>query len=396
MQLKKQINLFNNQPINGKLLYLISFCGIIFCDFILMTTFSSAIPAKYLNWSIDLFMLPAMFKLFLIDKHKLPEWLTIVFVLSLAFVSWRKSGYNMMFVMAVLVMSASGIDFRKLIEVYFKILLSLFLMVIAYSLVGIIDNLVYYRNAIPRYALGINYPTDCAALVFSLVLAYCYTYYKKLNLTQYIGIFVIAYLVKYFTDVRLDTILIVLIVPVLAIAKKAQIDKDPFSTCVSTTYWGSIPMLAFVAIYSSYFYDSSNHIYLKFDRILSGRLQLSHRGLNEYGIHLFGQKIQEFGWGGNKGLNMMMHSPNQYFFIDSAYLRMFIVCGIVVSMVFLISNVVLAMRETRNNSYILPAVILMFSISAMIDQHFIEIVYNPFLIALVANVEKGDKDGKNY
>ena len=46
----------------------------------------------------------------------------------------------------------------------------------------------------------------------------------------------------------------------------------------------------------------------------------------------------------------------------------------------------ISVRATLNHSYLLPAIVLLVTISSLIDTHMLEINYNPFLIALFANV----------
>ena len=394
VQLKQKLTSLYERPINGNLLYLISFCGVIFLEFILTTTFSSYIPMKFINWGLDLFLLPALFKMIFLDEYKLWQLVMMIAVILLALISWKKAGYNILFIMSIMVLAAKNIDFYKLIKVYYNQVLILFLMVIGYSLVGIIDNLIYYRNSIARYSLGIDYPTDFAALVFSLIVAYCYINYRKLNIFKYIVIALLALFVSYFNNARLDTILILLVIPVMFVANQAQAHHRQYATIISSMYWGAIPIFAFIAIYASYFFSFENKVYMHIDRILSGRLHLSFEGIQIYGIHIFGQRIEEHGWGSAHGLHMMKQAGYNYFFIDSAYLRLLLIYGIVMGLIFLGACFYLAIRETKRKDYLLPAALLLFAISALVDQHLIEIVYNPFLIALLANVNTGGNNEK--
>src|SRR5699024_1674078 len=136
-------------------------------------------------------------------------------VLLLALISWRKTQSNRLLLMLILIFSAKNVNFNLLIKAYFKVIVSLIIAVMIFSLLGFIDNLTYYRNSIARHSFGIDYPTDFAAYVFSAILAYCYVYFKKLNYLHYILIIIIALLVNYFTNARLDTIVITLVVPIM-------------------------------------------------------------------------------------------------------------------------------------------------------------------------------------
>ena len=125
---------------------------------------------------------------------------------------------------------------------------------------------------------------------------------------------------------------------------------------------------------------------LKFKHLLSDRLKYGSEAFRRYGTSLLGQHVQEHGWGGLGGQNMADHSMmNRYFFIDSSFLRLFIIYGIIVTVVVLIIMTVIVRRSVQNNSYALASVMVIVTVSAIVEQHLLDLSYDPFLIALLAN-----------
>lgn len=383
MKLKSKFNELYEEKLDVNLFYLVPFFAVIFLEFILSTTFNAFFPLKLIDWLIYLFLLPAVFKIFFLDQN-LP-WQSFVkaVVLIIALISWRKTSSNVLLIMTVMVLAAKTIDFDLIIKCYFKALVSLLSLVMIYSLLGVIKNLVYFRNSTYRYSFGLDYPTNFAALIFSLCLAFCYLHFQKLNWKNYLAFVILAAFVSKFNNARLDTILILLIIPVIEIAQRAQKGKKKCQL-ISSFYWMSMPIMCFIAISSTYFFTYTNRFYIKADDLFSGRLHIGKIAFMKYGYTFLGQKIIENGWGSSKGFNLMKNAAYKYFFIDSAYIRLVVIYGIILGILLLGAVITISVRETRRKEFALPAIFLLLSISALIDQHILDLMYDPFLIALLA------------
>ena len=93
------------------------------------------------------------------------------------------------------------------------------------ALSGIIPNLIYRREQVTgtiRQSFGIVYPTDFAAHVLYLVLAYCYLFFKRITIKSYLFFCLLAYLLIYFCDARLSALSLVILIPIIIIGKAAQ------------------------------------------------------------------------------------------------------------------------------------------------------------------------------
>ena len=90
----------------------------------------------------------------------------------------------------------------------------------------------------------------------------------------------------------------------------------------------------------------------------------------------------EHAWGGLSGLRMTEKSPQSYFFIDSSYVRMLILYGLVVTLFVLVTMAILAWKSSEMGEYSLACIIVLLSIAAITEQHLYDPAYDPFLIAL--------------
>ena len=93
-----------------------------------------------------------------------------------------------------------------------------------------------------------------------------------------------------------------------------------------------MPVLAVITITAAYFFDDSNHIYRKFNELLSGRLSLSRKAFRLYDPNLIGRFIHEKSFGGVKGKTFANQNQNglsaDYFYIDSSFVRIASIMGV--------------------------------------------------------------------
>lgn len=389
-------NKLKNFQITGEKLY---FCALDVClvlFFIMNSTFFPfwVIPHFNINWIAYVMILLLFFKLVFFDSQKWWVKLLLLLCLLVSVVSWRHNKMMTLVVTTALVISAQNINFRRVIKHYLVINSTMLIGSAIYSVVGIIENLVYVRNGIHRFSLGVDYPTDLAAYFFYLLLAYCFYKGTQLKWIEYV-VFLFGNVLLYrVTNARLDVIAIFAAVVLIFIAQKADLGKR-WATVISKCFWPFLIIMPYGFWLLTVYFDPSSHIYQKLNLLLSGRLALGWEAINKYGYKLFGQYVYENGWGGVKGKQLFEHHPGKYFFIDSSVIRMLVVVGLILSILVLITLLIISLRSTLNHDFILPAILLVIMLSSLIDHHLLDITYNPFLIALFAKNTADFRGGDN-
>lgn len=376
-----------SEPINGKQIYLISLMFYLFFSFLRNTTFNPYLGSRVFNLASYLVVVALLFKIYICDSHTVKQTLLITFLLVVAVVSWRFSTSNLILVMMSFIVAAQGVSFRQIVRYYFYATLILLLSVICFSILGIIRDLVFVvPGRAVRYSLGVVYPTDLAAHVLYLILAHAYLNYRSLNWRYYCSYIVVAFILKLVTDARLSIICVVLTVPILMIARAAEKSQHRGAYFMLCNYWSVIPILAFISFASTYFFDNTNHLYYKIDHALSGRLSYGSMAIHQYPVTLFGQKVVENGLGGSKGLSIFHNANVGYFYIDSSYLRLVMIYGILATIVIIAIMISVSLKGIFAHDYALTAIILVVTLSCLVEQHLLELSYNPFLLALLANL----------
>lgn len=383
----KKFHEIGNWRIDGQIIYEIAFAFEFVVAFLITSTYTDYFSNHLLHTLMFAGLALVLLKIFLFDDLDL-KWLAIdAIVLILLLITWRTSKEFSLFSMGIFVLGARNVDFKRIIKIYFYAGMLLLAFVVISAMGGLIRNLVYRRDMtnIVRQSFGIAYPTDFAAHVLYLILAYAYLKFGKIKWYDYAVFLAAAVFLVKFSDARLSAYAIILSIPVLWIGQRAQTDHL-LSRFIASFYW-TVPILsAYLVIIASYFFTPSNKILTKVNNASSGRLFLGHKAISEYGFSMFGKQIIEHGWGGANGLKMSQNAPANYFFVDSSFLRMTILYGIIMAIIILLAMTKISWESFQKGSFALASIIVIVSVSAVVEQRLLDLAYDPFLIALLANV----------
>lgn len=383
----KKFHEIGNWRIDGQIIYEVAFAFEFVVAFLITSTYTDYFSNHLLHTLMFVGLTLVLLKIFLFDDLDL-KWLAIdAIVLILLLITWRTSKEFSLFSMGIFVLGARNVDFKRIIKIYFYVGMLLLAFVVISAMGGLIRNLVYRRDMtnIVRQSFGIAYPTDFAAHVLYLILAYAYLKFGKIKWYDYAVFLAAAVFLVKFSDARLSAYAIILSIPVLWIGQRAQTDHL-LSRFIASFYW-TVPILsAYLVIIASYFFTPSNKILTKVNNASSGRLFLGHKAISEYGFSMFGKQIIEHGWGGANGLKMSQNAPANYFFVDSSFLRMTILYGIIMAIIILLAMTKISWKSFQKGSFALASIIVIVSVSAMVEQRLLDLAYDPFLIALLANV----------
>lgn len=383
----KKFHEIGDWRIDGQIIYEIAFAFEFVVAFLITSTYTDYFSNHLLHLLMFVGLALVLLKIFLFDDLDL-KWLAIdAIVLILLLITWRTSKEFSLFSMGIFVLGARNVDFKRIIKIYFYVGMLLLAFVVISAMGGLIRNLVYRRDMtnIVRQSFGIAYPTDFAAHVLYLILAYAYLKFGKIKWYDYAVFLAAAVFLVKFSDARLSAYAIILSIPVLWIGQRAQTDHL-LSRFIASFYW-TVPILsAYLVIIASYFFTPSNKILTKVNNASSGRLFLGHKAISEYGFSMFGKQIIEHGWGGANGLKMSQNAPANYFFVDSSFLRMTILYGIIMAIIILLAMTKISWESFQKGSFVLASIIVIVSVSAMVEQRLLDLAYDPFLIALLADV----------
>lgn len=384
--LKRNVKDIYNLQINSSQIFFIAFVIFFVSSFIQDTTLAEALNGRLLRLCSYIALPLLLFKIYVLDRWSKKELFVITILILLGMITWRTAHELQLLLIVPFVVGAKNVNFKDIITWYVYLNIILLLTMAIFSLLGIIPNLIYRAAPRPpRYSLGLIYTSSLATHYFYLVLAYCYLRFTKLKWSDYLLITVGDIIFMVITNTKLDFIATLVVIPVMIIAQRA-FKGHKLSEILASFWWIAVPVSPFIIIFASYFYDGSNHIMKAINDLTSGRLSLGHRAFNNYNIRILGQTIVEHTYGGSKGLKLanQLNGVHHYFFIDSSYIRMILLWGLLMFVLIVVCMTYIAIRSTLRRTFVLTAIILIASLNFMFEPDIIKIIYDPFLLALLA------------
>src|SRR5699024_11104400 len=166
----------------------------------------------------------------------------------------------------IMILAAKDLDFKQILKVFIYIEVFMLLFSAFSVYMGWILEVVNMRtgNAGIRLSLGSVYPTDLAAIIFYISLAYVTLKKFKLKFPDYI----------YFeTDTKVDTLLILLLIVISAFCNTVTKLLYRIGANTITLVAGAVVGIEIVL---TYLYTANSKIFSIMDRVLSGRLKYGH------------------------------------------------------------------------------------------------------------------------
>lgn len=361
-------------------LYLLAFAIYLVKEFLGNTMFAYSLPPivlQCLKWSS---LILVLFKI-CFDRYHKQKMLIVGIVFILISLSSYISTYKSLFIFLIFIIGAKNVEFKKIVKVYFYLILPLLIFTIISSKLGIVEDLVYYQNGVFRHSFGVSYPTDFAAYIFYLMVAYIYIKNNQLPVVSYLLMLIIAILVYNFCHARLDVgcMIILLFTSLLIRYNKINFKSKLVKICLVCSFlFCSLFMISI-----TYNYDWTNSFHAKIDSILSGRLTIGRKNLDKYDIKLFGQQIDDHGFGGN-----LTFEYEETDYIDCSYLRILLKYGLITFTFLLFASLLFNFQLYKNGHYLLLALIFIISINSIVAQHYMDFSYNITLFAMFAILDK--------
>ena len=400
--LMTKYNNWTKNPHNGEDLFFYGFVLFIFRGIMGTTMFPYIGIIFKISFGIAILLL--IMKIILFDKYTFKMLIAVTGMFVCSALVFLSSGYFTPFLWVLLIVAAKDVPFRKILKVYLLMNITIMGLAFVASLLGVVENLAYTNDEWDgyRYSFGCVYTTDFAAHVFFMLLAAFYLYQERLRWYHYAGTCAIAIFIYYFCFAKLDTICIILIIlffggyHILQWQSKREcivvpgIEKDSqqifvFKRTKAYLKWKglwmkfaliSMPALTILMYFLSDSYKQDNEFLETINETITGRLAFGKKGLEDYGISLFGEEVPMVGFGGSTTLE------EEYFFIDSSYLNILLRYGILfLIMVFIIYGTIC--YKNKKDTILMMAIVLL-AISCFIDHHIIEEAYNPLTYALFA------------
>lgn len=298
----------------------------------------------------------------------------------------------------ILMLAATGRNFKKILKIYFVVVLAVLAAAWWTSRQGYVTNLIFYRDKInmtgPRYALGTTYVTDLAAHWFYLVTLVCIAVPKKRGWKYFIiypVLFYVAGYIYHITNTRLDAIVtfaVIFITLLSHIRRFFRFGKIYERAAAAVRYIFSFSYLLCMA-FSFYMVANYNMetMDMPFENVLGKfmdlynlkqRFRISKTALQKYPLTLLGNsnRYTEVGEGGK------FRQQNTITFLDISYIKIPYMYGLIIAAIFLTVWTIIIFRQARRHCLFAVLVLSVVAFTGFIEHHLAEYYYNIFTLAM--------------
>ena len=273
----------------------------------------------------------------------------------------------------LLVFSARDIDFRKLLGTFSVATFLVLCLTIYASQKGMITNMFMNADGGYRFSLGFNYVSFASQRLFFALCTYLMFRGKRISYLELLALLLATIYMYQQTSTTSPFYLSILILTYalfsVKIFKKEFIIENFWTKTLA--HYGFILALAIILYFC--FYSSGNLFHLV-DQFTHNRLRLSVDGFRNFGVPLFGQQISF------KTLDMFGNFTSNYNYIDSSFVQLLVIDGLIVS-VFMLFALTKVMRYfVFIQKDIVLACLGIMIIHGMFDPQMLVLRYSPLIL----------------
>ncbi len=375
-------------PSNGETVFLVGYAMYLATAVWATTMFPMSKMVQALCMLISLLCIAV--KILLYGEYSMNSLLLLVGAGVMSAIGLYKNHYVYPLIWLVLIAGSYRVPLEKILKIYLLVVGSIVFLAFFASMWGVIENLQYKAGDRGiRNSFGIIYPTDCGAHVFFWLLTFFYLKGKDLKKIHYLIGILAAWLVYDYCNARIDAGSILATTLLFGVGNFIS-GHSACSRRIKRAWERSwerlgcmvMPILAVISIACTYFYNTGSSFWAKADGTLIARLKLGKKAFEDYGLKLFGQRIEMNGGGGTLNLK------EEYFFLDCSYVNLLLTWGLVLFLT-VMALFFYSCRKNNKNLYFQYAVALI-AVNCVIAHHLMDVAYDPFVLAVAAGgIKKG-------
>ena len=131
---------------NKEEIFLIGFVLYLIQSFMRTTMFKEIIPVRIFSVVKYIGLIFVLYKI-IDDKYTIKRILVIFMILTAFLVTLIESTYSILLEYFILIIGAKDVEWKKIVNLYFKTICILLILTIISAKLGIIENLVYFRKS---------------------------------------------------------------------------------------------------------------------------------------------------------------------------------------------------------------------------------------------------------
>lgn len=322
---------------------------------------------------IFLLITVALMDIFLRCKQKLRVRHIVFFIVMIVlYFSYRNTNNTILLFAIAFISLGYGISFERLINIYYKTLLSILITQIIILILGMSVNSTVDFGYATGSSFGMYHPNNFAILLMSTIYAWGAT---KGNVKPYFvaSISIFTGIVVYFlTASRTSSISIIyfgILILICELWKKFKVKK-----VLHLLRFAIVGVLA-LSVYLTFFYDRLNSNIISYDNNFIVRFNSGYNVYKQYGVGVFGKGIKLISI---ELANTLGVEPTV---LDSAYVSLLLNHGLIATLLFFIYQSVIYKRLIKFKKYNILIIASAYLITGLMEQSVMMIQFNFTLFA---------------
>lgn len=304
-------------------------------------------------------------------------WLVISSTIVLISILSTNASSKPMILTVLIIFSLSNVDPKKVLLTSAISIGSMLSFIYLLSCLGVISNLVFFRDGIGRQSLGMIYPLTFSAYLFFFAVTITILFGQKYSKTTVLGLIVLVVISYFVNQARNDSLMMMLLILAVVISKYFSSITKFFSKF----YVFFMIIVAVITPFITNLLRVGSSTYSLIDRVASGRLYLQTELLSNFKPTLFGQYIFENGNGGP------IVSLLPYFYIDSSFTKLVFFDGILFFLMFVVTWIVRIHTFNRHHLYFMSMIFAIVWIDGITQESLSLPEFNILFGLLLTNVD---------
>lgn len=304
-----------------------------------------------------------------LTKYSLKEYTAIFLFGVLGVVSYFATGRNEVLRLVVMIAACKDVDMKRCLKLIFYMTLAGCAAIILLSISGICGEIAltqeYGRGGVEtRYVLGMGHPNALHCMCWALILLGLYLYAEKMKWYYFILLFAVNYFFFLLTGSKtsfLVTALTILLAMILGIFQNQVLKK----ICVLTGYLGAVFSVGISVVIAAQAYRVYDYVwhgdaakmtmfFVRLNDIFNGRIRIL---------------VENDGFEGTIGTWSLFSRPENNYFFDMGWIRLFYWFGIIPGCVFVAAVFILMIYCYKKQDYMAALVVISISVYSVIEAH---------------------------
>lgn len=281
---------------------------------------------------------------------------------------------------------AAGINtnFKKIIKVFLLVQFSTFVLYIVCGLTGLTGEETIVQTGRTRAFLGYGWVNRASYCLLFMTIESIYLRNFKLRFLPAMTILAANIFIYIMTRTAFSMMLTVAIV--LSGLYREYIKRNrwifyPKEERRLTTFF-LIMLIAELVL--PFIYDPNNSTWQLINHAVTGRLELAQKAINQYGLHIWGNKIE---WVGSSTLLFGLSESQEYFYVDAGFLNMALEFGLLftgaIAVLYFMGIRLACKRFDRAMNICLFFLFILF----VFEPYVIDFAFNPFPLYFISGIK---------